>query len=189
MPTADSEFKEKNGFLQVSRIFPSLRENKHIGNHLYDSTHVMSLPGHYQDKDAAAFRLTVGKPGLLDTLHFVRDESMAMTPLADDEVELQVKASGINFRDIMGSMGLFAVTGLGLEASGVVVRTGRLGAKSLKPGDRVSTVTAGGAHATRFRCDYRVAHKIPDAMSFEDAAGIPVAHCTAVSHVEFLFVL
>jgi zearalenone synthase (highly reducing iterative type I polyketide synthase) len=118
----------------------------------------------------------------LNTLHFVpEDESTALAPLADNEVELEVRASGINFRDIMGSMGLLAVTGIGQEASGVVVRTGRLGAEiaSLKPGDRVSTLTAGGTHATRIRCDYRVAQMIPDTMSFEDAAAVPVTHCTA----------
>ena len=96
-----------------------------------------------------------------------------------NEVELQVKAAGINFRDIMSSMGLLPVTGIGQEASGIVDRTGGQGAKSLKPGDRVSTLTVGGTHTTKIRCDYRVAQKIPDAMSFEEAAGVPVVHCTA----------
>lgn len=175
-PTQESEFREQNGLLQISRIYRNVEEDDHIRNHLQDSTRVMSLPS---DKAAAAFRLTVGKPGLLDTLHFVPDESIESTPLADDEVELQVRASGINFRDIMGSMGLLPVSGLGQEASGVVVRTGKLGAQSLKPGDRVSTLTVGGTHATKIRCHYRVAQKIPDTMSFEEAAGIPVVHCTA----------
>lgn len=178
-PTADSEFREKNGLLQVSRIYRSLGENDHIRNHLHDSTRVMSLSGDDQDKDTAALRLAIGKPGLLDTLHFVPDGSMALTPLAENEVELQVKATGINFRDIMSSMGLLPVTGIGQEASGIVVRAGRQGAKSLKPGDRVSTLTVGGAHATKIRCDYRVVLKIPDAMSFEEAAGVPAVYSTA----------
>jgi zearalenone synthase (highly reducing iterative type I polyketide synthase) len=163
-----------------------LRENKHIGNQLYDSTRGTGLSSDYHNEKAATFRLAIYKPGPLNTLRFVRDESMAVTPLTDDEVELQVKASSINFRDIMGSMGLFAVTGLGLGASHVIVRTRRLGAKSLKPSDRVSTLTVGGAHGTRFRCDYRVVYEILEAMSFEGAAGVPVAHCTAVSHFRSL---
>ena len=41
-----------------------------------------------------AIRLTIGKPGLLDTLEFVCDERM-LTPLEDHEVEVQVKATGL----------------------------------------------------------------------------------------------
>lgn len=185
--TADNEFREHGGLLQVSRIYNNPAENDQIRNHLHDSARVASLPsiGDQDGKsitDTPPLRLSIGRPGLLNTLHFVpEDENTALAPLADNEVELEVRASGINFRDIMGSMGLLAVTGIGQEASGVVVRTGRLGAEVglLKPGDRVSTLTAGGTHATRIRCDYRVAQRIPEAVSFEDAAGVPVTHCTA----------
>jgi NADPH:quinone reductase-like Zn-dependent oxidoreductase len=34
----------------------------------------------------------------------IADRSILSTPLGDDEVELQVKATGVNFRDIMASM-------------------------------------------------------------------------------------
>ncbi|KAK2009421.1 KR domain-containing protein, partial [Colletotrichum eremochloae] len=175
-PTGDSEFMEVSGLLKVSRIYRSPNEDDHVRHHLFDSTRVVSLP---TDQQAPALKLAVGKPGLLNTLHFVPDDATEQTPLADDEVELQVMASGINFRDIMGSMGLLPVSGLGQEASGVVIRAGKLGAENLKPGDRVSTLTVGGTHATKIRCHYRVAHKIPEDLSFEEAAGIPVTHCTA----------
>ncbi|KAI1263636.1 KR domain-containing protein [Xylariaceae sp. FL1019] len=177
--TNDNEFAEKNGLLQISRVYRDVKEDDHIRLHLRDTTRIMPLPSHDQDSTATALRLCVGKPGLLNTLHFAPDESMTQTPLADDEVELQVKASGINFRDIMGSMGLLPVPAIGQEASGVVLRTGKLGAQTLKPGDRVSTLIVGGTHATKIRCHYRVAQKIPDNMSFEEAAGVPVTHCTA----------
>ncbi|KAF2180797.1 KR domain-containing protein [Zopfia rhizophila CBS 207.26] len=168
--SSDKEYQEHDNLLQVSRLYRDETENDHIRTHLSDSVRTMSLP---TDR---ALHLAVGKPGLLDTLRFVPEE---LAPLADDEVELQVKASGVNFRDIMGSMGMLAVNGIGQEASGVVIRTGKLGAEFLKPGDRVSTLCVSGTHATITRCDYRVAQKIPDSMSFEEAAGIPVTHCTA----------
>ncbi|EFQ36694.1 KR domain-containing protein [Colletotrichum graminicola] len=175
-PTNDNEFMEIDGLLKVSRIYRSPGEDEHIREHLINSTRVVSLP---KDQHAPALKLAVGKPGLLNTLHFVAENATEPTPLADDEVELQVMASGINFRDIMGSMGLLPVSGLGQEASGVVIRAGKLGAANLNPGDRVSTLTVGGTHATKIRCHYRVAHKIPENHSFEEAAGIPVTHCTA----------
>ncbi|KAK4446921.1 reducing polyketide synthase rads1 [Podospora aff. communis PSN243] len=174
----DSEFREHDGLPQVSRFYQSAEADEQVRNHLLDSARVASLP---TGGDHVPLRLSIGRPGLLNTLQFVPEETgTALAPLDDDEVELEVRASGINFRDIMGSMGLLAVTGIGQEASGVVVRTGRLGAeRGLKPGDRVSTLTAGGTHATRIRCDYRVAQKIPESMSFEEAAAVPVTHCTA----------
>lgn len=172
--TADNEFRERNGLLQVQRIYRSPRENSHVRNHLEDSTRVMSL-----NDDSACFRLAIGKPGLLDSLHFVRDESALVAPLADDELELQVKATGVNFRDIMASMGLVPVTALGQEASGVVLRAGSRAAQSFKPGDRVSTLSVGGTHATKTRCDSRVTVEIPDAMSFEEGAAAPMVLATA----------
>lgn len=172
--TADNEFREQGGLLQVPRLYKSPGENKHIRNHLKDSTQVMSL-----NDNSAPFRLTIGRPGLLDSLHFVRDENVLVTPLADDELELQVKATGVNFRDIMASMNLVPVTGLGVEASGIVLRTGSCAAKSFKPGDRVSTMSMGGTHATKTRCDFRVTAKIPDTMSFEEGAATPTVHATA----------
>jgi len=171
---ADNEFREHAGLLQVSRIYRSTKENQHIRNHLVDSTQVKSL-----NDDSTTFSLTIGKPGLLDTLHFVSDESVMSTPLADDELELSVKATGLNFRDIMASMGLVPVTGLGVEASGVVLRTGSRAAKSFKPGDRVSTMSVGGTHATKMRCDFRVTAKMPDMMTFEEGAAAPTVHATA----------
>ena len=172
--TTDKEFREQNGLLQVQRVYNSPDENNHIRNHLEDSTQVMSL-----NDDSAHFRLTIGKPGLLDSLHFVRDEIAPGIPLADDELEIQVKATGVNFRDIMASMGLVPMTGLGQEASGTVFRTGSRAAKSFKLGDRVSTVSVGGSHATKARCDFRVTSKMPDTMSFEEGAAVPMVHATA----------
>lgn len=172
--TTDNEFREQGGFLQVQRIYTSPTEDNHIRNHLEDSTRLMSL-----NDSSASFALTIGKPGLLDSLHFDRDDSAVVTPLADEELELHVKATGVNFKDIMASMGLVPVVGLGQEASGVVLRTGHLAAKSFKPGDRVSTVSTGGMHATKTRCDFRVTAKLPPKMSFEEGAAAPMVHATA----------
>jgi NADPH:quinone reductase-like Zn-dependent oxidoreductase/NAD(P)-dependent dehydrogenase (short-subunit alcohol dehydrogenase family) len=172
--TADNEFREQNGLLQVPRMYTSPKENKHVRNHLEDSTRLMSF-----DDDDTPFRLKIGKPGLLDSLHFIRDESVLLTPLADDELELQVKATGINFRDVMASMGLVPVTGLGQEASGIVLRAGSRAAKSFQVGDRVSALSTGGTHATRMRCDSRVTAKMPNTLSFEEGAAAPMVHATA----------
>lgn len=167
----EDEYREHDGVLQVARIARSDSENEDIRNNLNDAV-----------RDAVigpdeALRLTVGKPGLLDTLHFVDDERPEAA-LAEHELEIQVKATGINFRDIMAAMGLIPMTVLGLEGSGIVTRTGAEANSQFKQGDRVSFLGL-GAHATKCRTDYRLAVKIPDTMSFEEAAALPVVYSTA----------
>jgi NADPH:quinone reductase-like Zn-dependent oxidoreductase/NAD(P)-dependent dehydrogenase (short-subunit alcohol dehydrogenase family) len=75
-------------------------------------------------------------------------------------------------------MGLVEVSLIGQEASGIVVKTGNKAAHRFKPGDRV-TLLREGMHATKLRIDHRLAVHIPDSMSFEEAAALPVVHATA----------
>ncbi|KAF1962478.1 hypothetical protein CC80DRAFT_499849 [Byssothecium circinans] len=177
--TDDNEFCEQDGLLQVSRIYPSATEIGNVREHIEDSVRVLNLRDQGQIVDAPRFRLTIGKPGLLDTLHFISDGTSPASPLRDDEVELEVKATGVNFRDIMASMGLVPVKGLGQEASGAIIRVGRNAANSFKMGDRVSSLSTRSTHANKTRVDHRVTVKIPDSMSFEEAAASPMVHATA----------
>lgn len=74
-------------------------------------------------------------------------------------------------------MGQIETTSLGYECSGIVSKIGP-NVQSLKVGDRV--MAAGdGAFGTFFRVPEIVTFKIPDFMSFEMAATIPVAYGTA----------
>lgn len=77
----------------------------------------------------------------------------------------------------MACMALIPVQWLGQEASGVILRVGNK-AGHWKPGDRVSTIHV-GTHATRIRVDHRGLARIPEDMSFEEAAAVPVVHTTA----------
>ncbi|CAO2653522.1 Nn.00g029330.m01.CDS01 [Neocucurbitaria sp. VM-36] len=166
---SDNEYREVDGLLHVARIFRSHKQNQRIRHHLEDSTRVETLGDE-------ALRLSIGRPGLLDTLRFVPDDRM-VTPLGDYEVEVQVKATGLNFRDVMACMALIPVNWLGQEASGIVIRTGAK-VDSVKSGDRVSTIHV-GTHATKIRVDHRGLAKVPLSMSFEDAAAVGVVHTTA----------
>lgn len=162
--------------MAVNRIYKSLKESNHLRNHLEYSTRVISVMG---TDDKPTLRLAIGKPGLMDTLQFVPDESVLLTPLPDHEAELEVKVTGVNFRDIMTSMALITRKGLGHEASGIIFRTGSKTSEVFNPDDRVSTLTLGGTYATKAIYDYRATQKIPDSISFEEAAAVPVVHVTA----------
>ncbi|KAI1365305.1 polyketide synthase [Xylaria arbuscula] len=58
--------------------------------------------------------LTVGKSGLLETLRFQEDDEIIAKPLNPDDIEIEVRASAINFRDIA----------LGDECAGLVTAVG-----------------------------------------------------------------
>ncbi|KAF2679048.1 phenolpthiocerol synthesis polyketide synthase ppsB [Lentithecium fluviatile CBS 122367] len=170
--TKDDEFRERDGLLQVSRIFTSVEGNQDVRHCLEDSVRVQPL----SDQEAPV-RLTIGKPGLLDTLRFITDGRMKV-PLGETEIEVDVKATGVNFKDVMASMGLVEVSLIGQEASGIVVATGSKAVGRFKPGDRV-TLLWNGMHATKVRIDHRLAVMIPDSMSFEEGAALPMVHAVA----------
>jgi phthiocerol/phenolphthiocerol synthesis type-I polyketide synthase C len=103
-----------------------------------------------------------------------------------DEVEIEVAATGLNFRDLMFMLGLlpddsleggFAGPTLGLECAGTVLATGD-GVKVVKPGDRVMAF-APSAFSTHATVPAAYVAPIPDMMSLEAAATIPVAFLTA----------
>lgn len=113
---------------------------------------------------------------MLDTLQFVDDESHSKSLRAND-VEVEIKASGLNFVDLMISMGQIAEDALGAECSGVVSRVGP-GVTEFKPGDRIMAWLP-GTFSSFVRTPEPMIQPIPENMSFEVAASIPVAFVTA----------
>ncbi|KAI9711405.1 MAG: Type I Iterative PKS [Chrysothrix sp. TS-e1954] len=168
----DAEWRESDGIIKVGRLSLDHKQNETVDRHLNDWTGVMPLKEHH-----GPLRLTVGKPGLLDTLHFIDDDRWVGEPLHDGEVEIEVKASGLNFRDVMISMGVLSDSLLGFEVGGVVRSVGSKVTR-IKPGDHVAAL-ASGAHASLLRTKEFVCAKIPDDLSFETAAAVSVVHATA----------
>jgi NADPH:quinone reductase-like Zn-dependent oxidoreductase/acyl carrier protein/short-subunit dehydrogenase len=103
----------------------------------------------------------------------------------DDEIEIEVRAAGLNFRDVMYAMGLlpdeaiedgFCGPTLGMELSGVVSRAGP--GVEFAVGDEVIAI-APASFATRARTRaFAVTRKPPD-WSFTAAATVPTAFFTA----------
>lgn len=116
--------------------------------------------------------LKISKTGLLDTLAFEDDEEVASDELPDDHIEVEVRASALNFRDIAASMGIIDDYRLGDEAAGYVLRVGKaVPADQFQPGDRVIAVRPGqGAHRSIVRNPAQLCIKIGDDMDFVTAA-------------------
>jgi acyl carrier protein len=126
--------------------------------------------------------LTFTSPGQLDNLYWQAGEAQALTV---GEVEIEVIATGLNFRDVMYASGMlpdeilengYAGPTLGLECSGIVKRSN--GVREFKPGDAVIAFAPAcfGTHVVAKSIS--VAHK-PVSWSFEEAATVPTAFFTA----------
>ncbi|NLY34785.1 MAG: quinone oxidoreductase [Alcaligenaceae bacterium] len=105
---------------------------------------------------------------------------------ADNEVQIRQKAVGLNFIDIYFRTGLYASPlphGLGFEASGVVEAVGK-NVAHLKAGDRVAYGQSPlGAYAEVRNVPGHQVVKIPDGISFEEAAAVMLKGLT----VQYLF--
>ncbi|KAJ5952428.1 uncharacterized protein N7479_010841 [Penicillium vulpinum] len=169
-PSKDFEFKTQGSEIFVQRIVEDDAANTFVHNEIHDmtiSTQPFSQPGR-------RFKIQIGNPGALDTLYFVDDNP---PPLGDDQIEFQVKASGLNFKDIVVSMGQLAQSYIGIECSGIVSSIGS-NVKKFRVGQRVMAMPE-GCFSTYARCSATSAAEIPADMSFEVAATVPVVFCTA----------
>jgi NADPH:quinone reductase-like Zn-dependent oxidoreductase len=76
----------------------------------------------------------------------------------------------------MVGMGQIPDGTLGFEASGIVTRTGSAVTR-LKSGDKVCTIGK-GTHRTLYRSKEMLCQLIPEGLSFEEAASLPLIHST-----------
>lgn len=124
-------------------------------------------------------RLEIPRPGLIDRLQL---KSIRATQPGPGQVELQVKAAGLNFRDVLKTLGAYPSDlpddrWLGDECCGVVTRTGK-GVTAWKPGDTVFGV-APRSFADRTITRASLLARKPPTWSEVEAAGLPIAYLTA----------
>lgn len=117
-------------------------------------------------------------PGQLRNLRWEIRETG--TPAAD-ELEVQVRATGLNFRDVMFALGLlsdeaiengFSGPTLGFEFAGEVSAVGSAVMGTFAPGERVVGFGP-SSFANRLTTSANAVARIPEGMSFEAAATIP----------------
>ncbi|KAF4767156.1 hypothetical protein HAV15_009313 [Penicillium sp. str.  len=121
-------------------------------------------------------KLDIASYGTLDSLSWQGHE--LDLPEAD-EIEVEVKFVGLNFRDVMISMGFMANKDeMGIDASGIVQRCGT-GVTEFKKGDRVMIMQPGMFRTRVVVPTSRCIH-MPPSISLEDAASLPVVYTTAL---------
>ncbi|KAK9800099.1 hypothetical protein SCARD494_01892 [Seiridium cardinale] len=115
--------------------------------------------------------------------YFVYNEEINTTAVPSGMVEVEAKAFGLNFREVMVQLGQLEEPLKGHECSGIITKLGPdTGKSNLKIGDRVCALVKGRI-ATKGRTHWTSVVKLPDDMkiTWEEAASIPAAYATAYS--------
>ncbi|PSR80092.1 hypothetical protein BD289DRAFT_76888 [Coniella lustricola] len=133
----------------------------------------------------------------VQNVHFVDDSEAKDAPLAEDEVEFEVKAVAASLNDFnstsssSSSSSSSSFTPTGLEASGVVTRVGSaVNNAQIQVGTSIACLTTAvngrdnkshGGFASFARASASLVMPLPseDALSFEQGAALPLAYSTA----------
>lgn len=186
------EYAVRDGHIQIPRLYSSA-ELSDVFHNPNDGqpTQSTKLPAaallplkHAGDR---ALALGIGTPGALDTLQYVDDPSHS-EPLGPNEIEVSLGAVALNFHDVMFAMDNVDNSpgeedGLGAEFSGVISRIGQA-VTHHAVGDRVLGMKI-GCWRTHVRGHETSAQKIPDTMSFAEAASFPSIYATAITSLVY----
>ena len=129
--------------------------------------------------DASGYTVATTATGPLDNLYL---RELQPTAPGAGELEVEIIAAGLNFRDILKAMGNSPDDGesdllLGDECAGRVINVGAQ-VQGFDIGDRVMVVTPGALSSHVTVTSDRVIG-LPDNISFEEAAGFPIVFLTA----------
>ena len=132
---------------------------------------------------ADSYRVVTHAPGVLDQIEL---ESVSRRAPGPDEVEVRVATAGLNFLDVLRGLNMYpgqqpGAVAFGMECAGEVLRIGS-GVTGLRPGDRCIAIPKPnqGCFGTHLTVSARTeVFALPDSISFEQAATIPVTYQTA----------
>jgi acyl transferase domain-containing protein/acyl carrier protein/ubiquinone/menaquinone biosynthesis C-methylase UbiE len=124
-------------------------------------------------------RLETQERGHLESLRFT---PFVLPVCEPGEVLVDVKAAGMNFRDVLKALGLYPGEApdariFGDEIAGVVTAVGE-GVSHVAPGDRIFGLAVFGL-ATQTLARGGDIRRLPDGLSFEEAATLPVVFMTS----------
>ncbi|ROW06904.1 hypothetical protein VMCG_04176 [Cytospora schulzeri] len=165
----DMEYSWTNGVLNVSRFHWIPVEKSLSGTATIPETK----------------SLNIGTPGLLQTLNWT---GQPLDPLSPDEVNITMSAVGLNFKDVMIAMGIIpggdtlkkGSSSLGLEGTGRITEVGS-NVTNVAVGDRVMTIGCESVGlATVIQRPASLCVKIPDQLTDEEAATMPVVYVTVL---------
>lgn len=168
------EIRQRSGVLEVPRVIHSPGMNSLVAERSKDR-HIVEKS---RLGDAPPLELQIDSPGMLDSACYHEiDVDTVLGPLAEEEVLVRAHAFGFSPRDYLIASGRLNEQEIGMQCAGVVEAAGLT--SGLQPGDRVCVLQRPGFR-TLVRCKMGSVARIPDSMSYEDAASLPAAAVLAV---------
>ncbi|KAI0401422.1 hypothetical protein F4802DRAFT_601014 [Xylaria palmicola] len=171
----DSDFRYKAGVLHTSRLAAD--------DCLCEESKITASPDHALKKvpikelKNTPLRISIEKPGVLSTVYFTEDLDFSK-PLPADQVEIEVKYAGLNAKDIAVLTGRHHSDSFSDECSGIIRCVGDE-VNDLQVGDLVYCQSfAKFGNFVREKAAF--CQKLEDHDSFEGAATLPIAFCTAI---------
>ena len=167
----DSEYRSSKGII----CSPRLVEDRLCDYRTADpTTNLYRAPRMLHQGPSLTLQIQV--PGVIDSLRFIQENDQPES-IGAHEIEVEVKAAGINALDLLFASGNTAAkTTMGTEFAGIVRAAGS--DSRFKPSDRVAV-----AYQEGFKSYARVpdscAVSIPDDLGFPEAAAISVGMTTA----------
>lgn len=174
----ESPYKADREFLQTDRglLVPRIANDKRLDYIVHNELGGSALQDQPYVQEGRRFKLDIERPGSLNTLYFKDDDDESGY---DDLIHVDVASTGVNFKDIVVTMGQLQQPYIGLEVAGTVKTIGKnVAASPLKVGQRVMAMTEGG-YCTVAHCRPSSVSPIPDQLSYESACSVPVVYCTA----------
>ncbi|PLB49030.1 polyketide synthase [Aspergillus steynii IBT 23096] len=168
----DNQYLEQDGQLYVPRAFhrPEMTQYTHRNRQQAEPEMTPFLD---------TGRQLVAELGIPGQLESFRWRDAVKTPkVGPDEIRLEVRAAGINVRDVLVATGqMNGVPEMQNDCSGVVIDVGESMKSRFRPGDHVCVL-----HSQSFT-NYAVVHGdychvVPDQVSFAEAASLPTVWAT-----------
>ncbi|RMZ86790.1 hypothetical protein DV736_g5985, partial [Chaetothyriales sp. CBS 134916] len=165
---SDKEFAVDNSVVYIGRYHPFSVINEMPKSSDGCQTHLVKY-------------LDIETPGMLDTLTW--KAHLIPETITEDHVEINVRSAGLNFRDVVYAMGLLVYkesrAPLGMEVAGTVRRVGSA-VTAFAVCDRVMSFTNCNGFSTQLVVPDHSVLKIPENMTFEEAATIPGCFSTVI---------
>ena len=160
----------------LAEICAAANEQVAYRNHRRYVARLARYDGEISKPAPANLQLQIETPGNLDSLQW---QAVARQQPQANEIEIAVKATGLNFRDVMVALDLYPdeTKFLGLECTGVVTKVGTAVA-NFKVGDAVIAISD-RSFSQYLTVNSLLAIPKPRSLSYDEAATIPVTFLTA----------
>ncbi|KAK6860906.1 hypothetical protein PG995_004542 [Apiospora arundinis] len=170
----DVEYAVRRGVVQIPRIAQDFEQNNNVATSV--SRQVPEMRPFFNS--GMELKMTSTARGMLENLVFVEDQR-ADGPLPNGFIDIEPRAYGLNFRDLMVALDQLESQSMGFEYAGVITRVSPAAqVEGFEVGDRIYGISL-DCFSTTVRVEHiKVAH-LPDSLGFAEGASLPLVHATA----------